>query len=389
MPLGGTILNSLSTPQRCYVPSPCVVLASLGIALTLLSAVASVSFAADPAPVAQGQQQITIPSPPPSGGGAATLEIQPSGQKRTVSDDALSRKATAYLHHHRLPYVNAQVFADAYGTVESIVLTGQVRTAFGKQDAEGKARLALGVSDVAISNQIQVGDAVTGKPILETQQSGCATTAFGSTCQPSNPSGKAHAFLYRLTPIPNPQGFNGQSGTVNLMNAGNRIRNLEFYTNEINVPDREWTLGFPGYPQINQWFGVCYDGGFNVPTADSYTIVTIADDGVAMWIDNRLVNDNEDFIGNHIVGVGHEDIESRPYFTGGDGGEVGVASNPIYLSAGLHGVIVKYWQGWPSYLGVQVWAIPSSRFSKGRGMPSNADLMQLVGPPDGILKCPH
>jgi len=357
----------------------------------MLAGVATSSIAAGPAPITQGQQQMAVPAPQSSGGGGgSTLELRPTEQKRTLIDDALSRKASDYLHRHRLPYVNAQVFTDEAGAPDSIVLTGRVRTAFGKQDAEGKARDALGVSTIAISNQIQTGGDVSAQSSTLTLRSqGCATTVFGSTCQPPDPSGKAHAFLYNLTPISNPQGFQGLSGTANLMNSSNRIRNLEFYATEINVPDREYSLGFPGYPHINQWFGVCYDGGINISAADHYTIVTVADDGVAVWIDGRLANENEDFLGNHVVGVGHDNIQTRPYFSGGDGGELGVASNPIYLSAGLHSVIVKYWQGWPSYLGVQLWAIPSASFRKGTGAPPDSELMQLVGPPGGELKCPH
>jgi len=365
---------------------------SVGVALLFLVGFSDSSPASGPPPVGQGQPPITVPTPPSTGSSGSTLEIQPAKQpqKRAVVDDALSRKASGYLHHHRLPYVNAQVFTDDAGTLESVVLTGQVRTALGKQDAERKVRDALGVSTIAISNQIQIDRGLSaGQPSFATQQGACATTVFGSTCAPSNPSGKAHAFLYHLTPISNPQGAGGLSGSVNLIKSSNRIPQLEFYTTEINVPDRQWTLGFPGYPQLNQWFGVCYDGGFNVPAAERYTIVTIADDGVAVWIDGILVSDNEDFLGNHVFSNGRGDIQTRPYFSGGDGGEAGIASKPVYLTAGLHGVIVKYWQGWPSYLGVQVWAIPSSRFSKSRGYPPDADLMQLVGPPNGILNCPH
>lgn len=365
---------------------------SVGVALLFLVGFANSSPASGPAPVAQGQPQITVPTPRSTERSGSTLEIQPTKQpqKRAVVDDALSRKTSGYLHHHRLPYVNAQVFTDDVGTLDSVVLTGQVRSALGKQDAERKVRDALGVSTIAISNQVQIDrDLSAGRPPFVTRQGACATTVFGSTCPPSNPSGKAHAFLYQLTPVTNPQGAGGLSGSVNLIKSSNRIPQLEFYTTEINVPARQWTLGFPGYPQLNQWFGVCYDGGFNVPTAGRYTIVTIADDGVVVWIDGVLINDNEDFLGNHEFGNGYGDIQTGPYFSGGDGGEAGIASKPVYLTAGLHDVIVKYWQGWPYYLGVQVWAIPSSRFNKSRGYPRDADLMQLVGAPNGTLNCPH
>jgi hypothetical protein len=329
-----------------------------------------------------------IAAPPSPVRGRSTLELQQAEQPGAV-DDALSRKVSGYLHRHRLPYVNAQVFTGDSGKPNSIVLTGRVRTAIGKQDAESKSRDALRVPAIAISNQIQVEGDVSGGGPSFTAQGPCVTNVFGSTCRPANPNTKAHAFLYRLTPIRNPAGVQGLSGTVNLIKSSNRILQLEFYTTVINVPDRQWNLGFPGYSQLTEWFGVCYDGGFDVPSAQSYTIVTIADDGVAVWIDGKLVNENEDFLGNHVFGDEYVNIEGRPYFSGGDGGEVGIASRPVHLSAGLHRVMIKYWQGWPSYLGVQVWAIPSGRGRLPRGFPPDADLMQLVGPPDGILKCPH
>jgi len=367
--------------------------ASLCTALFFLIGFVSFLLAPRPAALAQMQPQITVPIPQSTAKSRSTLEIGPATapqKPHTVVDETLSRKATAYLHHHRLPYVNAQVFTDEDGTPDSVVLTGQVRTAFGKQDAETKVRDALRVSTIAISNQIQIGrDLSAGGPSLAIQQGGCAATAFGNTCAPSSPGSKAHAFLYRLTPVPNPRGLQGLSGTVNLIKSSNRILQLEFYTNEINVPDRAWTRGFPGYPDLNSWFGVCYDGGFDITEAGAYVIVTIADDGVAVWIDDTLVNDNEDFLGKGRFASRHRDIESGPYFSAGPGLEAGIASKPIYLAAGSHDVVVKYWQGWPSYLGVRVWAIPSSRFSTSRGQPRAADLMQLVGPPNGTLKCPH
>ncbi len=321
------------------------------------------------------------------------LEIGPATapkKRHTAADAALSRKASEYLHQHLLPHVNAQVFTDKAGKPGSVVLSGQVRTAFGKHDAESKVRDALRVSTVAVSNQIQIHrDLSAGRSSLTIQQEGCAENPFGSACAPSSPGSKAHAFFYRLTPVRNPRGRDGLAGSVKLIKSSSRIPQLEFYTNQINVPDRGWRRGFPGYPQLNSWFGVCYDGGFNVPAAGAYVIVTMADDGVAVWIDGILVNDNEDFLGKSGFDNGFRDIQSRPYFSGGpDGAEAAIASKPVYLTAGLHDLVVKYWQGWPFYLGVRVWAIPSRRFSGG-GPPGASDLMRLVGPPNGTLHCPH
>src|SRR5271166_1282682 len=125
-----------------------------------------------PAPPAGGAQNQVIPRqrqplPPmqtkPGPGNALQIPSLPQPAQRgattSTTDTALSREASDYLHHHRLPFVQAQVTRNASGAADGAVLSGQVATDFGKQDAAKKVRDFLGVSQLAVRNEIDVNPA--------------------------------------------------------------------------------------------------------------------------------------------------------------------------------------------------------------------------------------
>jgi hypothetical protein len=85
---------------------------------------------------------------------------QPSAPGPSIIDEALSSQTSSYLHHHRLPFVQAQVLKDAGGALSTVVLSGQVATEFGKQDAAKKARDYLRDATVEVRNQLQVNPAL-------------------------------------------------------------------------------------------------------------------------------------------------------------------------------------------------------------------------------------
>ncbi len=113
---------------------------------------------------AQSQQQYMRPGkvgPPPAS--KNELEISPLRPPRQVQTSpslapnvTLSQNLSDYLHHHRLPFVNARVFQDGTGTSRSAVLSGQVATEFGKHDAERKVDDWLKTARIAIQNEIEV-----------------------------------------------------------------------------------------------------------------------------------------------------------------------------------------------------------------------------------------
>lgn len=65
------------------------------------------------------------------------------------------------------------------------------------------------------------------------------------------------------------------------------------YTKEINVPNRDWTEGFPGVTDRFEWFGIEYKGSFTVKKPGHYTFQLSSDDGSKLFIDNVLVIDND------------------------------------------------------------------------------------------------
>jgi len=228
----------------------------------------------------------------------------------------------------------------------------------------------------------------------------CTTGSFGETCGSAPPPApSATATLYQLTPVPNPSGYAAgvgkyanlhESGGVFQMTAANLIPNLTYYPTVADIPDQPWTLGFPGYPQLTEWFGMCYNGGWVAPATGSYTFVVEVDDGVAMWIDGKLIFDDEDGI------ISTTAVENN---LGGDDPGAIMDMPPVTLTAGLHQVMIKYFNGWPVVLGLILWDIPPGQSFKSTGCspelggtcttPPASDLMQLVAPPVGSVDaCP-
>src|SRR5690606_16997123 len=96
-------------------------------------------------------------------------------------------------------------------------------------------------------------------------------------------------------------------------------------TPSINVPVRHWSAGFPGRPELIEWFGVRFFGAIDVKEEGSYTFKTSSDDGVRLYIDNQLI----------INSPGIHTVTDR-------------FSSPIHLTAGKHKFALDWWQG-PRY----------------------------------------
>jgi hypothetical protein len=224
-----------------------------------------------------------------------------------------------------------------------------------------------------------------------TPPTGCVSSSFGSLCSgtpPVTPPTGAHGFFYNLTPIPDPNGFSSSSGTyanqtvagsMNLLTSQDVIPNMDLYLTELNVPDQDWTAGFPGYPNLQEWFGLCYDASWSAPSSGTYTFVTAADDAIAIWIDGVLIGEDDD-------GTISSTILAENTGAGGHGP---VAFAPVNLAAGPHSVELMYYQGWPTALEAQVWVMPAGTNYSGNAAPPNSDLMQLGSPINGVLNCPH
>ena len=79
----------------------------------------------------------------------------PASASEYTANSASSTALTDYLHTHRLPLVGAQVMESAEGD-RLVVLFGFVATAFGKTDAEAKARKFLKEPDINFDNRIKI-----------------------------------------------------------------------------------------------------------------------------------------------------------------------------------------------------------------------------------------
>ena len=96
------------------------------------------------------------------------------------------------------------------------------------------------------------------------------------------------------------------------------------YTASLNVPPRDFAAGFPGVTDRFEWFAIDYKGRFWIEKPGKYRFALTSDDGSKLYIDERLVIDND--------GV-HAPL---------------TAKGNVELSGGSHDIRVSYFQG-PRY----------------------------------------
>jgi len=108
----------------------------------------------------------------------------------------------------------------------------------------------------------------------------------------------------------------------------------EQYLDRINIPQRPFTAGFPGFPDRFEFFAVNIQGNFRVDAPGTYHFRLKADDSAQLFIDGQLVVDND----------GMHDAISR--------------SGDVTLSAGQHRLRVWYFQGIRYELALQLFVTP-------------------------------
>jgi hypothetical protein len=107
-----------------------------------------------------------------------------------------------------------------------------------------------------------------------------------------------------------------------------------FYTTVLNVPSRRFTEGFPGVSSRIEWFAIRYRGKFTVATSGTYRFRLLSDDGSMLYIDGRLVINND---GQH------------PPFS---------REGSLALEAGEHALFVNYYQGPRETIALQLFVTP-------------------------------
>jgi hypothetical protein len=121
----------------------------------------------------------------------------------------------------------------------------------------------------------------------------------------------------------------GLRGEIFLIHRGSRklpdFRKLEpvgtIYTSSLNVPPRDFSDGFPGVTRRFEWFAIDYTGRFWIDKPDSYRFSLESDDGSKLYIDDKLVINND--------GVHPPQTVTRS----------------INLTGGIHRIRVSYFQG--------------------------------------------
>ena len=93
------------------------------------------------------------------------------------------------------------------------------------------------------------------------------------------------------------------------------------YTRSLNVTPRQFTEGFPGVTRRLEWFAIDYTGNFWIERAGVYEFDLTSDDGSLLYIDDRLLVDND---------------RIHPALT---------KKTRIELDRGAHSIRVSYFQG--------------------------------------------
>ena len=95
----------------------------------------------------------------------------------------------------------------------------------------------------------------------------------------------------------------------------------KIYTKTLNIPDRDWSEGFPGLRDRFEYFGIQYRGDIQVLKDSSYNFRLVSDDGSKLYIDDSLVVDNDGIHGDN------------------------AQSGSIFLKKGIHAMRLDYFQG--------------------------------------------
>jgi len=102
------------------------------------------------------------------------------------------------------------------------------------------------------------------------------------------------------------------------------------YATRLDIPKRDFTEGFPGVTNRFEYFGLIYKGVFEITEPGDYYWRLSSDDGSILWIDNKIIIDND---GVH----GENSIDAE-----------------MSLNKGLHSVKVWYFQGPATEIALQL-----------------------------------
>ncbi|NBX17620.1 MAG: hypothetical protein EBR09_09665 [Proteobacteria bacterium] len=144
----------------------------------------------------------------------------------------------------------------------------------------------------------------------------------GSSSQPIT------AKVYQL-----PNGTNSiGSATLNDSNFKTKICMTKF-----DVPTREFTAGFPGVPNLFEWFGLDARATLVAPLTGAYKFKIHSDDGAILFIDNQKIIEHD---GQHPPSA---------------------KEGTVTLTAGSHTFRILYFQGPATFIALQLFWTPPNR----------------------------
>ena len=167
-----------------------------------------------------------------------------------------------------------------------------------------------------------------------------AATASGQS-QPAEPVYKFYSTVFG-TSVVKPGGLTGlvyelEPGTDRLPSFDRMRAVSKAYTNSLDIRLQEFSRGFPGIPERFEWFAIDYTGNIWITKAGRYRFILESDDGSALFLDSRLVIDND---GIHPVQV---------------------KKGSAHLTAGLHQIRIAYFQGPRFHLALRQVSGPGER----------------------------
>lgn len=152
--------------------------------------------------------------------------------------------------------------------------------------------------------------------------SACQSKDKGEAAAFGGVTPSSHAFVGKIYYLPD--------GAQKLPDFRKKAPQGTIFARQLNVPDQDFNLGFPGVTNRTTWFAIDYKGAFDVARAGKYNFRLSSDDGSKLWIDGRTVVDND---GVHPTSSASADAD---------------------LKAGRHSIEVAYFQGPPVRVSLQL-----------------------------------
>jgi hypothetical protein len=122
------------------------------------------------------------------------------------------------------------------------------------------------------------------------------------------------------------------SATLNNSNLKTKICMTKF-----DVPTREFTAGFPGVPNLFEWFGLDARASLVTSVAGTYTFKLHSDDGAILFINNQKIIDHD---GQHAPSS---------------------KEGSVTLAAGTHSFRILYFQGPATHIALQLFWTPPNK----------------------------